>query len=289
MRDIGCLVLILLALLFVPAGVLSQDGWRDKTWLLVYSPRYFGPNAFPIPELRSAKSPVHYEAEVRGEYHHYAGDQTKDLYLRALLPIVKGRAGVEISFVAVEKYKLTPETRDERNAAGVECPPNESYSGDVIVSAFYQLLQSEKWIDAMLSLNLKTASGGRLCDARFTDAATYWVDLTAGKDILKNPSGKYFLRMQAMTGFYCWMTNDIIHRQNDAILFGAGLTGTLHKVSLSSDLSGFYGYENNGDRPLQWRNRLQFEYKNNLLSLRYTHGMQASLYDTYSIGYIRRF
>ncbi|MDR1913454.1 MAG: hypothetical protein LBQ68_03090 [Clostridiales bacterium] len=226
---------------------------------------------------------------MRGEYHHYAGDRTKDLYLRALLPIVKGRAGVEVHFIPVEKYKLSPETRDERKAVALECPPEVSYSGDVVISAFYQLLQSEKWIDAMLSLNLKTASGGRLCDARFTDAATYWVDLTAGKDILKSRSGKYALRMQAMTGFYCWMTNDIVHRQNDALLYGAGLTVTLHKFSLSSDLSGFRGYENNGDHPLQWRNHLQFEHKNNLLSLRYTHGMQDSLYDTYSIGYIRRF
>jgi hypothetical protein len=82
--------------------------------LLVYAPRYFGPSAFPIPDLRSGKSPERYEAEVRGEYHNYTGDQTKDLFLRALFPIVKGRVGIEIRFVALEQYRLTPETRDER-------------------------------------------------------------------------------------------------------------------------------------------------------------------------------
>jgi hypothetical protein len=258
--------------------------------LLVYSPRYFGPNAFPIPELRSGRAPEHYELEARGEYHHYAGDRTKDIYLHALLPIVRGRAGVEIRFVALDKYKLTLETRDERNAAGVESPSNQPYnSGDVVISAYYQLWRSEKWLDAMFSFSLKTASGGRLSDARFTDASAYWIDFAAGRDLLRSGDRAYALRLQAMAGFYCWMTNDMVHRQNDAILYGAGLTGLLRRFTISSDLSGFSGYINNGDRPLLWRNNLQFEYRRNVLSLRYAHGMKDSLYDTYSVGYIRRF
>jgi hypothetical protein len=289
MRILYLPVFILLFPTSFKATAQAGDDWRDKMQLLVYAPRYFGPNAFPVPELRPGRSPVHYEVEVRGEYHYYTGDKTQDLFLRALLPIIKGRAGIEIRFIALEKYKLTPETRDERNAAELECPPNESYNGDVTLSAFFQLLQSEKWIDAMFSLNLKTASGGRLCDARFTDATTYWIDLTAGKDLLKSPDGRYALRLQAMTGFYCWMTNDMIHRQNDAILYGAGLTGLLRRFTLSTALAGFSGYMNNGDRPILWRNDLQFEYRNNILRLRFVRGMQDALYDTCSAGYIRRF
>jgi hypothetical protein len=37
------------------------------------------------------------------------------------------------------------------------------------------------------------------------------------------------------------------------------------------------------------RNSLQFEFMNNVISLRYNHGMQEFLYDTYSLAYIRRF
>jgi hypothetical protein len=95
--------------------------------------------------------------------------------------------------------------------------------------------------------------------------------------------------MQAMAGFYCWMTTDMIHRQNDAILYGAGVTGLLHRFTLSSDLSGFSGYLNNGDRPLLWRNSLQLECRNNVVTLYYTHGMKDSLYDTFSLGYTRKF
>jgi hypothetical protein len=291
MRNIYCIVLLTFCLL-LPATVFAQEGgggWRDEMLLLVYSPRYFGPNAFPMPELRSGKSPVSYEVEARYDYHDYVGDQTKDLFLRALLPIVKGRAGVEVRFVVWEDYLLTPATRDERHTAGLASLSYESHSGDVELTAFFQLLESERWCDAMFSLNIKTASGGRLCDARFTDAASYWVDVTAGRDLFRSPGGRSSLRLQAMAGFYCWMTNDMVHRQNDAISFGGGLTGVYRHFTLSSDLSGFAGYANNGDRPLQWRNNLRFEYKSNILSLRYVHGMQDSLYETWSAGYIRRF
>ncbi|MDR1981719.1 MAG: hypothetical protein LBQ39_08915 [Tannerellaceae bacterium] len=265
----------------------KAEDWRDKMALLIYSPRYFGPSAFPIPELRTGKSATRFEVELRGQYHSYTGDKTKDLFARALIPFVKGRAGLEINCLIVEDYKMTPETRDERNAVDTESPI--SYNGDVVICAFFQVVKSEKWVDAMISLNLKTASGGRLCDARFTDAAAYWLDVTAGRDLLKNSAGDASLRLQAMAGFYCWMTNDVVHRQNDAISYGAGLTGVYRNMTLSTNLSGFYGYENNGDRPLLWRNNLQYTYRNNCISLRYNHGIKDYLYDTYSIGYIRYF
>jgi hypothetical protein len=278
------------ALFLLCVSSVAAQEWRDKVLLLVYSPRYFGPSAFPMPELRSGRSPGSYELEVRGEYHDYAGDRTRDLFVRALLPLIRGRAGLEVRFIPVERFQVTPETRDERHAAALESSQGQlPYNGDVVLSAFYQLLRNERWADAMFSFNLKTASGGRLCDARFTDAATYWVDLTVGRDLFGSRDRRYVLRMQAMAGFSCWMTNSMVLRQNDAMLYGAGLTGQLGPFRLTSDLSGFSGYINNGDHPLQWRNNLQVEYRNNVLSLYYTHGMRDSLYDTYSAGYIRRF
>lgn len=279
------LLLALIASLFIPS--VQADDWRDKSELLIYSPRYFGPNAFPIPELRTGEVGSRIEAEVRGEYHYYRGDQTKDIFARILIPFVKGRAGIEASWVIIEDYKLTPKTRDERFAVETESPIK--YNGDIIISSFFQVLKCEKWADLMISANIKTASGGRLCDARFTDAASYWFDLTAGRTILQNAQGNASLRIQAMAGFYCWMTNDRVHRQNDAISYGAGFTGIYRNFTLRTDLSGFYGYENNGDRPILLRNNLTYEIKKNIISFRYDHGMKDRLYETYSLGYIRCF
>lgn len=278
--------IITLLFLFSTAGMAEGD-WRDKVELLTYSPRYFGPNAFPIPLLRTAKVGKYYEAEVRGEYHYFSGDKSRNFYGRAYLPFIRGKAGMEVSFVLYEKYKTTIETRDERNAVEAESPI--TCHGDVIINSFFQILENDRWFDAMISANLKTASGGRLCDARYTDAASYWIDLTLGRDIIRSDAHDFKLRIQAMGGFYCWMTNDMIHRQNDAISFGAGFTASYRHFTLHSDVSGFHGYENNGDSPLVWRNNLRFELSKNVLSFRYNIGMKDYLYDSLSIGYIRLF
>lgn len=272
--------LLLFSCLFVFATVRGEEGRN-----LTYSPRYFGPNAFPMPTLRDGQVSRWYEAELRGEYHYYPGDKTWDLRGRLLLPFFRGRAGVEIDWCFKEGYIMTPETRDERAATASDSP----YSGSIVVSSFFQLLRNEKWADIVISANIKTASGGRLSDARFTDAASYWFDVNIGRSLWKRADKQASLRVQALAGFYCWMTNDPVHRQNDAFSYGIGLTGTYKGFMLSSELTGIRGYENNGDRPLHWMNRLTYEYKKNILSLRYTHGMKDNLYESSSIGYIRRF
>ncbi|MCS2919816.1 hypothetical protein NXW71_20150 [Parabacteroides merdae] len=204
--------ILLITFVFVFSATYSHaDSWRDKTELLIYSPRYFGPNAFPIPEMRDGQVSERYEVEVRGEYHYYTGDKTWDIVGRALLPFFRGRAGIEVNWCFKEKYKMTPETRDERFAVDTESPIK--YNGDIVISSFFQVLKSEKWVDATISANIKTASGGRLCDARFTDAASYWFDVNMGRNLWKSADGKASIRMQALAGFYCWMTNDMVHRR----------------------------------------------------------------------------
>ena len=36
----------------------AEDSWRDKMEGLIYAPRYFGPNAFPTPEMYCGKLPT---------------------------------------------------------------------------------------------------------------------------------------------------------------------------------------------------------------------------------------
>lgn len=278
---------VLLSAILLAGTSVSASDYHEQMKLLVYSPRYFGPNAFPIPLLRSGLVADRYEIEVRGEYHYFSGDKTTNLHTRALLPFFRGKAGVEVSMNLFEEYKMTPEIVAERHAVGTESPI--TCHGDVVVTAFFQLLKSEKWVDAMANLSLKTASGGRVCDARYTDAATYWFDLTLGRNLIRNAGDGFALRAQAMVGFYCWMTNEIIHRQNDAVLFGGGLTATYGGFTLSTDLSGFKGYKANGDHSMAWRNHVQYELKKNILSFRYNHGLKDNRYDTLSVGYIRCF
>ena len=140
-----------------------------------------------------------------------------------------------------------------------------------------------------LSANLKTASGGRLCDARYTDAASYWFDANLGRTLWKRKDVNASIRVQALAGFYCWMTNDVVNRQNDAFCYGAGVLGTYRGFSLDCNYAGFRGYRDNGDKPMILRTKLNYELKKNILSFQYKHGMKDHLYDSYSLAYIRCF
>jgi len=261
--------------------------WRENMKYLVYTPRYFGPNAFRLPELYSGRLSTRWELEARGEYHKFTGDKTKNLFARLYIPVAKGKASVEIWGVIVETYETDEATKEERHAA--ESSSLYTCTGDVIITSSYQLLQSDRWLDIAVSGSLKTASGNRLVDARYTDAASYWFDMTAGRNLLQTADKKVFFRLQGMIGFYCWMTNDMVHRQNDALLYGFGANLNIKNFSLAANYAGFYGYTNNGDRPVIFRTKLNYEFKKNILSLRYNHGVRDFLYDTYSVGIIRCF
>ena len=266
----------------------QNDDWREKMKYLQYSPRYFGPNAFPMPELRSGIIGTKWEVELRGEYHTYKGDRTKNIYARLFAPIADGRAGYEVSYIIYEYYNMTPETVAERHAAGTSWKTGAH--GDVLVSAFCQLLKSEKWADIMLEGTLKTASGNRTADARYTDASAYWFNINIGRNLYMNADKTTSLRIQGLAGFYCWeRANDQVHRQNDAITYSAGLSGIYQNLSANADIVGIRGYKNNGDRPLQLRTKVNYEYRKNILSFRYKHGMKDSLYDSFSLAYIRCF
>jgi len=272
---------------YLSAQQIEETDWREQMKLLNYSPRYFGPNAFRIHDLQSGRLGTRWEIEVRGEYHYFSGDPTKDLFGRLYIPIANGKAGIEISGVVVETYLTDEVTQKERHAA--ENQPLFTCTGDLIITSFYQALQSDQWCDLTFSGSLKTASGNRLCDARYTDAASYWFEMTAGRYLFQTADQRFSFRLQGMIGFYCWMTNDLVHRQNDAILYGYGGSLNILNLSLSANWSGFYGYKNDGDRPVIFRSKLNYEYKKNILSLRYNHGIRDFIYDTYSVGYIRCF
>ena len=107
------LVIILLAIPFLLFAQGEDEDWRERMKLLIYTPRYFGPNAFPISELRSGRIGTRWELELRGEYHYCTGDKTSDLFARLFIPIAHGKAGVEIAGVVL--------TRSEERRVGKEC------------------------------------------------------------------------------------------------------------------------------------------------------------------------
>lgn len=119
--------------------------------------------------------------------------------------------------------------------------------------------------------------------------ASYWFDVNLGRTLWKREEVNASIRAQALAGFYSWMTNDIVNRQNDAFSYGVGVLATYRGFSLDCNFAGFRGYQDNGDRPMILRTKLNYELKKNILSFQYKHGMKDILYDSYSLAYIRCF
>ena len=281
-------IITLCALLLFLSVVKAQEenDWIDKIKLMTYSPRYFGPNAFPMPELRSGRINKKWEIEIRGENHFYPGDCTKDIFGRLFIPIADGRAGFEVSGVAWEYYNMKPATVEERHAAGRYW--EQGVRGDFVFNSFYQLPKWEK-VDIMSEIALKTASGKRLADARYTDAASYWLHINAGRDIFQSADSSLTVRLHGLLGFYCWMTNNLVHRQNDAPLYSFGIYAKRYNWSIQADIAGFHGYRHDGDCPMIFRSKLNYEFKEFMFSLGYRYGLNDYFYHTISLAVTKRF
>ncbi len=271
----------------LPCTCLSQS-WRDRMDSVIYAPKYFGANAFLVPEIHTGKICQEYQFEIRYDYHHAEGDNTQDIFARGYIPFGK-KAGLELSGVIREVYHTSEKIKNERQACNTQLLNGEACYGDLIINSMFQLIESEKWIDAMLIAGFKTASGNKLVDARYTDAASYWLNLDFGKNLIQSEQKDKYLRLVGIVGFYCYMTNSRYHRQNDAWMAGGGFESRLKNVYLDFNLRGFQGYKNFGDEPLLLCTKLKYNYKHHTVYFRYQSGLHDYIYQTFSGGYVFSF
>ncbi len=119
---------LLLGSLFLCVSSIKAVEWHEKVNYLIYSP----------PELLGGSLSNRWEVELRGEYYRMQGDKTKDIFTRLYIPVVKGRVGVNVSWVFQEWYEMSPEVRDERYAVELKSPI--VCRGDVIFNFYFQAL-----------------------------------------------------------------------------------------------------------------------------------------------------
>ncbi len=270
------------------AARVGWDGVTPWRFFLNIAPETLGPNALPVLRLQRGKIRSLSEIELRPEFHFNEGDQTYDLFLRAYLPIAPEKVALEVFMVTYEKYQFSEEIRDLRAAR--TSSGEGSTEGDVFVSTIVQLLKDKpKFPDVALSIQLKTASGGKLEDARYTDAPAYAFDLSAGKSFNLSDNTHSSLRLHGMLGFYVWQIYDFTQRQNDAIAFGLGTAIDFSSWEISQDISGYAGYIGNGDRPVVYR--IDLTKKANPIQWRFGYqiGLRDFPYQTLRLSAIYRF
>jgi len=156
-------------------------------------------------------------------------------------------------------------------------------AGDIWFGTLIQLLRDHaSWPDLLLGLSFRAPSGGGLGDARYTDAPGYYFDFSAGKSF--RPGAKLMLRPHAMLGFYVWQTNIDINPQNDAFLYGAGLSLYNDHFEVNARWGGYLGYLNNGDTPMVLRANAIWKLSRTHLKLSFQQGLHDFGYTTASLG-----
>ena len=230
----------------------------DRSMDTKIAPAYFGPNAFPVPEMNSGRPHTGVYVELAGDYArgHLADgqDHTWDAFLRLSFPLWTPRATLEIWMPAVEWWDFSPAVAEARRIAPQRNRGNDT--GDVYVSTSLHILEGRDnaWRpDLLLRSVLKTASGNSFGDARYYDSAGYFFDLTAGEGFSFNGFVRE-LRLALSIGFLCWQTDN--GRQNDAVQGGFLTTLDTEWFTLGAELGAYSGWENDGDRPVRARVRL---------------------------------
>ena len=222
---IGLLVCSICSYGFTPTGV---------------APAFFGPNAFPVPEMTDGLTSHQLRVEMAADgYWGYNNSRTIDLFARLRVPLFTRWANLTVWMPVYEWYRQTD---------GIG-----SGAGDVYLTTDIQILHNEwfhsgntRYIPQMsVHLGIKTASGEQFSRARHYDSPGYFFDLTMGQTI---PLEKISLRFAGTVGFLCWQTTNA--RQNDAVMYG--LQGKLAHpyFSFLAEWGGYVGWERYGDAPM---------------------------------------
>lgn len=218
------------------------------------APLYFGPNAFPVPEmLDGAIAPTLQVTAAATEHWGDFGDRATDALLRLRVPLFTPRANLVV-WMPIEHYRLTPEWKEHARIAD-EPSTSGTAIGTAFVSTDFLLMRETRRRPAMsLRAAIKTASEDSWATARYYDCPGYFFDAAFGKGIDFTGLRLENLRLGASAGFLCWQTDN--GRQNDATMYAVELKAKFRHVELSQDLRGYSGWEGDGDRPLVMKSQI---------------------------------
>jgi len=289
------IALILFVLLSLFKGV-AQDGENFDWWNNIHNwngidswstyitmqPGAMGPNALPVPDLQNGRLDTTLSLLVAPETHLAKNDFTADLYTRINIPIKKAVA-LQVWWVPFEYYKTDTVVRDFR-AARTKSAEGTAV-GDVYIGMLIPIISDkDKWPDILLGINLKTASGNKLEDARYTDSPGYFFDLSGGKDIALKRMLGWKIRPFASAGFYVYQTNRTDYFQNDAIMLGGGLDFKNAHWRFSAQYAQYAGYFREYDLPKVLRVELERSFKKSALILRIQQGNDSYQFTSIRAG-----
>ena len=217
-----------IGLLSPVANVYARGFTESRSSPTFVSPYYFGPNAFPIPDVLT-KTSDKLKIELAGDY--YCGkNYTTDIFLKTHIPLWTHRANLSLWWPVIEWYD------DTKNKGKM--------SGDVYLSIDMQLFEERRIVPSWtLRAALKTASGGGCEIDRYYDCPGYFFDTYFGKTF---QIASAVIQIFSGGGFLCWQTDN--GRQNDAVQYGVLVGLRLGNFSISETFGGYNGWESNSKK-----------------------------------------
>ena len=227
------------------------------------APGYFGPNAFPVPDMLDGTTSSDLRVELYGDGFlcSMAGnptdDITLDLFAKATIPLFTDRVNLVIWMPVVEWFRSGPAVNVLRRVQDPDRWISGVDSGDAYVSTDILILDERKrGCGLVLRAALKSASGNSFGTARVYDAPGYFFDVAVGRDIVKSADGKTLFRTALSAGFLCWQTGN--GRQNDAVMYGALASLRTGPFKAEVNYGGYVGWEGKGDRPMTLKTKLSW-------------------------------
>lgn len=285
---------MILGLSFMPEAMAqSKPESAGMSHPMLVTPYYFGPNAFPVPEMVTQTQP---DLRVEASFNYFAGhrgDRTEDVSFKVNVPLFTPRVNLTVWAVAMEWWRNTDRNME---ACGILPKHYESarsgfIGGDIYVRTDIQVLTEGRYRPGLtVCAGIKSASGGGYEEARYYDVPGYFFDACISKNfpLMK----RYDLKLLAAVegGFLCWQTD--VARQNDAVMMGARLGLTARKWSLSETFGGYIGWEHHSckpygvahDKPMVMKTDFTYHLKRFDLSARFLYGVLDYPYTQYSLA-----
>ena len=227
-----------------------------------------GPNALPVPTIGNGSADSINSLSIYSASHFSRGDNTYNLKLSGNYCIVKNRISVDVTWVPVEWFNVTPQVKDERHVYSLYYGDKKA-QGDIYANVNIQLLNRwRKDIHLAWRAGYRYPTSTGVGAARYTDAPGYHFDLSFAK-----PCSKDRLKFVGMIGFYVWQLNNN-GGQNDALLYAGGLEYNDNNWRLTTSCRGYSGYRHNGDDPIVIRSSIEKRLKNISILINLQQGLQ---------------
>jgi len=254
-----------------------------------------GPNALPVPEIRSGCIGTEMEFETATRTHWIPGDRSVDLFLRLYYPIARNLIAVEFYGIAAEYFHCTNEVRDQRQIY-YDDQGWTLEGGDLYCATHLQIVRNQTFFPNISAQYAFKTTTGNLNNGRYTDTPAQIINIYFGKRFAFRNLWISEISYSGMIGLYIWQTNRYEVSQDEGPLLGLENEIKIKNFAVRNALAGYFGYEttvpnkdfnryeDTPDQPVVYRGELRKYGKTVNWTLRYEHGFKDYPYQTISVS-----